>query len=97
MVGSGPHIAQPIEMVGSTPVAFSVGNFVYGTPAAFDPLGLPGLRPGGGLEIGPDRAPQVTLRCLITDNRPVGFQPRPCNAAQSAAFLPTLEPAWTEG
>ena len=90
VVGSGPHIAQPIEMVGSTPVAFSVGNFVYGTQGRFGPLGLPGFGLAVGLEIGPDRAPQVTIGCLTTDNRATGFQPRYCDAAQSAAFLPTL-------
>ena len=41
VVGSGPHIAQPIEMVGSTPVAFSVGNFVYGTRAVSARSGSP--------------------------------------------------------
>ena len=90
VVGSGPHITQPIEMVGSTPVAFSIGNFVYGTKGRFGRLGLPGFGLAVGLEIGPDRAPQVTLRCLATDNRSTGFQPRYCDTAQTAAFLPTL-------
>ena len=32
VVGSGPHTVQPIELIGSMPVVYSVGNFVFGIP-----------------------------------------------------------------
>lgn len=92
VVGSGPHVTQPIQIVGSTPVAYSVGDFVYGTNGRFQQLGLPGYGLAVGLEIGPDRTPSVTLRCLVTDNRHTGFHPVYCDAAQTAAFLPSLGP-----
>lgn len=90
VIGSGPHLPQPIELVGSVPVVYSAGNFVYGTNGRFARLGVPGFGLAVGLELGPDRPPRVTVRCLVTDNRATGFQPRYCDAAQTAALLPTL-------
>lgn len=92
VVGSGPHIAQPIEFIGAMPVVYSVGNFVYGTNGRYEQLGVPGYGLSVDVELSRDRGPQVGVRCILADNRVVGFQARPCGAAEARAFLPTLNP-----
>lgn len=97
VVGSGPHITQPIEVIGQMPVVYSLGNFVYGTKDRFDELDDRGYGLTVGLEVAPRQAPRVTVRCLVADNRRTGFQPKYCDAPQSAAFLPVLGDLRVEG
>lgn len=92
VVGSGPHIAQPIEFIGSMPVVYSVGNFVFGTRGRFADYEVPGLGLAVGVELSPDGVNELSVRCLLTDNEVVSYQPRPCTAEEAAAFLPTLHP-----
>lgn len=92
VVGANPHVAQPIEFIGSMPVVFSVGNFVFGAPGRFDQFKVPGFGLTVDLELSRDRAPQLSIHCLVTDNMIVAYQPRPCDAAQANAILPTLHP-----
>jgi hypothetical protein len=92
VVGSGPHTAQPIELIGSMPVVYSVGNFVFGTPGRWAANGVVGQGLVAEVALARDRAPQLSVRCLLTDNTVVGYQPRPCGAAQARAVLPTVAP-----
>ena len=91
VVGHGAHVQQPIEIVYGVPVLYSLSNFVFGTPGRFD-----GDFPGFGLmatsELGPDGFTALTLRCILTDNGEVRFQPRPCSEGQSAGVLAALHP-----
>lgn len=91
VVGHGPHIAQPIEVLGGVPIVFSLGNFVFGAPGRFGSFGAPGYGlmvtadfkdTGGGLRVG----------CLVTDNAVVDYQPVVCTAEQAAALLPVYAP-----
>jgi hypothetical protein len=91
VVGSGPHSAQPIEYIGRMPVVYSVGNFVFGTPGRWQAYRVPGLGLALDLELGGPQA-RLAVRCLVTDNAVVGFQPRPCSAPEAQGFLPTLNP-----
>jgi poly-gamma-glutamate synthesis protein (capsule biosynthesis protein) len=90
VVGSGPRITQPIETLGTMPVIYSLGNFVYGTKGRFEELADRGFGLSIGVELAPRQAPKVTVRCLVADNRRTGFQPTYCNPQQSASFLPVL-------
>jgi cyanophycin synthetase len=92
VVASGPHIVQPIEFIGRMPVVFSVGNFVFGTPGRFQQFGVPGLGLSVELQLSAAHPPQLAVRCIVTDNGIVGFQPRPCDPATTAALMPTLHP-----
>jgi hypothetical protein len=92
VVGTGSHFAEPIEIIDGMPVAYSTGNFVYGTNGRFKQFGVPGYGLSVGLDLDPHGGPLLTVRCLLTDNKVVAFQPRPCTAAETAAFLPTLNP-----
>lgn len=92
VVGTGPHIAQPIEVIDGMPVVYSIGNFVFGTPGRFD-------RPedGAGLILtttfeSHDRV-TITVACLATDNQVVEFQPRSCPPALATSVMATVHPA----
>ncbi len=86
VVGTGPHIAQPIVRVDGMPVIYSLGNFAFGTPGRFS-----GRAPGEGLVVTttlwPDGRLEITARCLLIDNDLVQFRPRPCTRSQSHALF----------
>ena len=92
VVGSGPHIAQPIEFFRGVPIVYSLGNFVFGAPGRFDGFGVPGL----GLMVKADlsKTEGITLhvRCLVTDNNFVHYRPKMCAPKRSRHFLPKLIP-----
>jgi poly-gamma-glutamate synthesis protein (capsule biosynthesis protein) len=90
VVGSGPHYVQPIEVIGSMPVLYSIGNFVYGTNGRYQQLGIPGFGLSAGFELSRGAPPRLAVRCIAADNREVAFQPRPCTPAETLAFLPAL-------
>jgi hypothetical protein len=92
VVGSGPHSAQPIEFIGAMPVVYSVGNFVFGTRGQWGSTGMPGLGLVVALELGRGTPPRLAVRCIVTDNPAVDYQPRFCDVPQAQAFLPTLHP-----
>ncbi|MGQ0574047.1 MAG: CapA family protein [Pseudonocardia sp.] len=92
VVASGPHSTQPIELVGGMPVVYSLGNWVFGTPGRWATNGVQGLGLVAELRLGRDRPAELAVRCLVTDNDVVDFQPRFCDPAQAQAFLPTLSP-----
>ena len=90
-IGHGPHVPQPVEVVGGMPVVYSLGNWVFGTPGRFT-----GDAPGVGLmattAFGPDGLEALHLHCIRTDNAEVGFQPRPCPPAQADEVFRTVHP-----
>jgi poly-gamma-glutamate synthesis protein (capsule biosynthesis protein) len=90
IVGAGPHISQPIIFRGRVPIAYSVGNFVFGAPGRFDSFGVPGI--GLILTAQFSKATGVSLyaRCLITDNDVVKYRPRLCRIPRSTRVLSTL-------
>src|SRR5512133_1029892 len=79
-----------MELIGSMPVVYSVGNFVFGTPGRWAANGVVGQGLVAEVALARDRAPQLSVRCLLTDNAVVGYQPRPCDAAQTQAVLATV-------
>lgn len=93
VVGAGPHISQPIEFIGSVPVAYSLGNFVFGTPGRYATFGTQGRGLVLGVELAPNRPITFTIGCVVTDNAVVDYQPVPCTRRQAAELLPRLNPA----
>lgn len=89
VVGMHPHIAQELEFVEDMPVAYSIGNFVFGAPGRFSEE-----RPGFGYLLGAKFSARglesLTLQCIVTDNEVVGFQPRACDIATAARILTAL-------
>src|SRR4051794_9720105 len=92
VVGSGPHVVQPIEFLGRMPVVYSTGDFVFGAPGEFARRLVPGRGLAVGVDVPADGPARLSVRCLVTDNALVGFQPRACTSAEAGALLPTLNP-----
>ena len=91
VIGHHPHMVQPVDFIGKTPIVFSVGNFVFGSKGRFTEE-----FPGYGLLVKSELTDQGFTRllftCLQTDNDVVNYQPRPCTPQQSAALLKQLHP-----
>ena len=91
VVGHGPHYAQPIEVIGRMPVFYSLGNFVFGTPGRYS-ASAPGVSLLLTTVVDADGIHAAELRCLLTDNRRIAFQPRLCPGAEARAMLAALHP-----
>lgn len=92
VVGTGPHIVQPIELIGDTLVAYSIGNFAFGTPGRFTED-----NPGYGLALTSvltaEGFRELRMTCVETDNEVVFYQPRPCDEGTARRVLGGLNPA----
>jgi len=92
VIGHHPHVVQPVEVIGATPLIYSIGNFAFGTPGRFD-----ADAPGYGLVVrtafGAEDEPRIQLTCIVTDNEVVAFQPHLCSAAESRKVFGELGPA----
>jgi poly-gamma-glutamate synthesis protein (capsule biosynthesis protein) len=91
VIGTHPHIVQSVATIDGMPVAYSIGNFVFGSAGRYS-----AARPGVGLivtgEFGGSGLARLRFRCIVTDNELVHFQPRPCDPAETAATLTGLAP-----
>ena len=89
VIGSGPHVVHPIEIIGKTTVFYSLGNFVFGTSGRFT-----SDMPGYGLVLttrfAEDGVKAIGLTCIKTDNDAVDFQPRPAPADEAAQVFASL-------
>lgn len=89
VIGTGPHVPQQVEMIGSMPVLYSLGNFVFGTPGRFDEGDL-----GYGLVVTTvlttDGLVGLSVNCIVTDNRFVDFRPQLCAPEEAEALLERL-------
>lgn len=90
VVGSGAHRSQPIEFIGSMPVFYGIGNFVFGTPGRWDDSYAAGMGLLVNLELSSRQSPRLSVRCLVTDNRVVAYRPRMCTPTEARGYLPTL-------
>jgi poly-gamma-glutamate capsule biosynthesis protein CapA/YwtB (metallophosphatase superfamily) len=89
VIGHHPHVVQPISFVDGMPVVYSVGNFVFGTPGRFTSE-LPGFGLVVTTEFSPDGLTELAVRCIVTDNTVVDFQPTPCSEEESSEVLGSL-------
>ena len=92
MIGHGPHLAQPFEVVDGMPVFYSLGNFVFGTPGRYS-VNAPGISVLLRTELTATGFGMARLDCLLTDNRRVDFRPRPCERDEAARGLGEIYPA----
>ena len=92
VVGTGPHVAAPIEFIGTVPVAYSIGNFVFGTPGRFKSFGQDGIGLLLSVELKRDSAATLAVKCIVTDNLVTGFLAHPCSEAQLKDIIPRTNP-----
>ena len=93
VIGHHPHVPQEVAIVDGMPVLYSLGNLAFGTPGRFD------AGEGYGLvattEFRDDGEMTIRLRCIVTDNEAVGFQPEPCTMAEARGVFADLGPLIT--
>lgn len=82
VVGSGPHISGPMDLIHGVPVLYSLGNFAFGAPGRFKGFGREGIGLIFSLELHRHAPTQLTVRCILTDNLVVDFVPKPCSPAK---------------
>jgi poly-gamma-glutamate capsule biosynthesis protein CapA/YwtB (metallophosphatase superfamily) len=98
VIGHHPHVVQEVDVVDGMPVLYSIGNFAFGTEGRFT-----ARAPGYGLVVrtsfGSEGLHAIQLRCILTDNDVVSFQPRPCDEASAESLIRGLGPhvAWRSG
>jgi hypothetical protein len=95
VIGTGPHVVQPITMVRGMPVAYSIGNFVFGSPGRFESYGAKGYGLALRLDLSSTRKARISATCLATDNAKVDYQPRPCTDTEAGDLFPTVSPRLT--
>ncbi len=93
VLGHHAHVVQPVERIDGLPVAFSLGNFVFGTPGRYTDE-FPGYGLVARVAIDAQGLRGLELRCVETDNERVRYQPRPCDVATAhgvfARFAPSM-------
>jgi hypothetical protein len=86
VVGTGPHIAQRIEIIGRTPVIYSLGNFTFLTEGRFSEE-----TPGYGLVataiLSQSGFREIRVTCVRTDNMIVEYQPCICSDQEAGWLL----------
>jgi hypothetical protein len=87
VVGHHPHVVQPVERLGATFVLYSLGNLAFATPGRFDEFKAPGFGLVARAYFGPGGLEAIELRCILTDNEVVRFQPRPCAHSEAGELL----------
>lgn len=91
VVGHHAHVAQEVEIVGSMPVIYSLGNLVFGSTGRYTEE-LPGYSVVARTYLGPDGLRAIELACIVTDNKVVSHQPRPCTSPETEALMGRLGP-----
>ncbi len=99
VLGHHPHVVQELEIYKGRPIAYSLGNFAFGTsPTSGQPEGL-ALRVAPP-PAGEDGAGDVDLIPLQVFNSQVHFRPRPIVAGEAdplAEVMPKTHPcAWSD-
>jgi poly-gamma-glutamate capsule biosynthesis protein CapA/YwtB (metallophosphatase superfamily) len=90
VIGTGPHVLQPVEVIDGVPVAYSIGNFVFGSPGRYASFGRSGLGAVVTVSFSADGG-TLAFRCLRTDNAVVNYVPRECDASESAVAASELK------
>lgn len=92
IVGTGPHIAAPMEFVDGVPVVYSLGNFVFGAPGRFKSFGKEGIGLLFSVTLSTTAPTQLAVRCILTNNKKVDYVPQGCSAEDTARIMPSISP-----
>ncbi len=93
IIGAGSHITEKIEFIGDVPVAYGLGNFVFGTPGRYESFGKQGVGLMVSLELAPNTPTQLAVKCIVTDNQLNGFLTQACSAPQMLGVMSEVNPA----
>lgn len=97
VIGSHPHVLQPVEWYRERPILYSLGNFVFDLD--LDDLATLGSAPFetavAVIELSPAEPPRVSFRPAYID--PSENRPRPATSEEASRILATLLPRATSG
>ncbi len=91
IIGHHSHQAQPIEMRGTVPIAWNLGNGLFGTEGRFKKGQGQSLLTRMVFEGGSIR--RLEFLGLFVDNKKNGYRPTALDAQQSQSFIRSLAPS----
>jgi hypothetical protein len=89
VIGHHPHVAQEFDVVDGMPVDYSLGNFTFGAPGRFS-AEFPGYGLIARTTFGPQGLDAIELSCIVTDNKLIDYQPRPCDGERAHSVMQGL-------
>ena len=92
VIGTGPHVLQPVAVLRGTPIAYSLGNLAFGAPGRFAGYGKVGIGAVAHLRWDSSGLGTLRLDCVQTDNQLDGYVARACPAEPLAAARQVLGP-----
>jgi len=97
VIGSHPHVLQPVEWRRERPILYSLGNFVFDLDVEdLATLGSPPFETAVAvLALSPREPPRLEFRPAFID--PLENRPRPATAEEHAGVLAALQPGGTSG
>lgn len=98
VIGHGPHVLQPVEIIRGIPVAFSLGNLAFGAPGRFASYGKVGVGAVASLRWDTGGRGRLVLRCVQTDNSLDDYVARPCppDSLSAAHQILGATVSWTQ-
>lgn len=90
VIGTGPHVLQPVEVLRGTPIAYSLGNLAFGAPGRFAGYGKVGIGAVAHLRWDASGLGTLRLDCIRTDNLLNGYVAKACPAEPLAAARQVL-------
>lgn len=90
IIGTGPHIDGPMDVIDGVPVVYSLGNFVFGAPGRFKGFGREGIGLVFSVELHRRGPTQLTLQCILTDNLITNYVPVPCGPDKLRLVAPAI-------
>lgn len=92
IIGHGPHVPWPIDVVDGVPVLYSIGNFIWHSKGRYKQDGVEDLGFGLATNVTVDRVGihGIRLTPYVCDNRKVKFIPTPATVAQSRELFRKL-------
>lgn len=78
VIGHGPHIIQPVEVIDGMPVLYSLGNCAFGSSGRFGIFGALGCGLIARTRFADPGLVGIELTPIDTDNETVNYQTRPC-------------------
>ena len=74
VIGAHPHVLQPVQTYRNVPIAYSLGNYLFGSSIPETMLLLADLSPDGGLRLSKIPASAVAGKTVSTGEETVLFE-----------------------
>lgn len=96
VIGHGPHIIQPIDLIDGMPVLYSLGNCAFGSSGRFRKFGALGRGLIARTRFNGNGLVGIELTPINVDNDAVHYQPRRCGPSATVEVLAALGPGFAD-